>query len=326
MKKIATLAVLATLACAASAFADPSGTVMMYSSMQEKQLVAIREGFEKKYPGIKMEYYFAGTGKVMTKIATEAQAGHVDADVLWVGDPTNYVQFKAQGILEQYVSPETEFIDKAFVDPEGYYTGARMMNMGIAYNTQNVKGDDIPKTWNDLLSSKWKDALVMTDPNTAGTTKYWRNAMMANPKYGVTFFEGLKANGCKMASGTTATHNEIAAGEYDVGVCLDYVTENIKEKGSPIEFVYPEETVSIFSPIGLVKNAKNMENGKLLYDFILSKEGQEIIVAQNLLSVRAGIQQKADVAAIAAKAMASDMKDVVEKEAESKAAFDKIFR
>ena len=118
----------------------------------------------------------------------------------------------------------------------------------------------------------------------------------------------------------------VAAGEYDVGVCLDYVTANIKEKGSPIEFVYPEDTVSIFSPIGRVKNAKNMENGKLLYDFILSKEGQEIIVAQNLLSVRAGIQQKADVAAIAAKAMASDMKDVVEKEAESKAAFDKIFR
>ncbi|MBR5980628.1 MAG: extracellular solute-binding protein, partial [Firmicutes bacterium] len=91
MKKIVTLAVLAALACAASAFAEPSGTVMMYSSMQEKQLVAIREGFEKKYPGVKMEYYFAGTGKVMTKIATEAQAGHVDADVLWVGDPTNYV-------------------------------------------------------------------------------------------------------------------------------------------------------------------------------------------------------------------------------------------
>ena len=111
----------------------------------------------------------------------------------------------------------------------------------------------------------------MTDPNTAGTTKYWRNAMMANEKYGLKFFEGLKANGCKMESGTTATHNQVAAGEYDVGVCLDYVTANIKEKGSPIEFVYPEDTVSIFSPIGIVKDAKNMENAKLLYDFILSQ-------------------------------------------------------
>ncbi len=61
--------------------------VMMYSSMQEDQLVAIKRGFEAKYPGIVMDYYFAGTGRVITKIATEHQAGQVAADVIWVGDP-----------------------------------------------------------------------------------------------------------------------------------------------------------------------------------------------------------------------------------------------
>ena len=32
-----------------------SGKVMLYSSMQEDQLMAIKEGFEKKYPGVTME-------------------------------------------------------------------------------------------------------------------------------------------------------------------------------------------------------------------------------------------------------------------------------
>ena len=98
-------------------------------------------------------------------------------------------------------------IDKAFIDADGYYTGARMMNMGIAYNTLNVEAADAPKSWNDLLDAKWNDQVVMTDPNTAGTTKYWRNAIMANPKYGVPFMEKLKANKCYFESGTTATHN-----------------------------------------------------------------------------------------------------------------------
>lgn len=53
--------------------------------MQEDQLIALQQGFEKKYPGITMEYYFAGTGKVVTKISTEAQAGHVDIGVIWAG-------------------------------------------------------------------------------------------------------------------------------------------------------------------------------------------------------------------------------------------------
>ena len=73
---------------------DASGTVMLYSSMQEDQLVAIKEGFEKKYPNVKMDYYFAGTGKVITKIATEHQSGQVAADVIWVGDPSDYISFK----------------------------------------------------------------------------------------------------------------------------------------------------------------------------------------------------------------------------------------
>ncbi len=325
MKKIVTLACLFSLAFAASAFAA-SGTVMMYSSMNEDQLIAIKKGFEAKNPGVTMEYYFAGTGKVMTKIATEAQAGHVDADILWVGDPTSYIAFKEQGILQQYSSPEAEAIDKTFIDPDGYYTAARMMNMGIAYNTLKVTPEEAPKTWYDFCDEKWSDQIVMSDPNTAGTTKYWRDVMMANPKYGVPYMEKLKANKCYFESGTMATHNQVAAGAYKLGVCLDYGTANLIKEGSPMAFVYPEDTVSIFSPIGIVKDCRNPENAKLLYDFLLSKEGQELLVANNLISVRNDVAQGVDVAEIASKAMDINIADVVAHQKENIEIFDKIFR
>ncbi len=275
-----------------------SGKVMLYSSMQEDQLMAIKEGFEKKYPGVTMEYYFAGTSKVVTKISTEAQAGHVDADVIWVGDAADYVSFKEEGILQQYSSPEAAGLDPNYIDAEGYYTAARLVGVGIAYNTVTVKPEDAPKTWNDLLDPKWKDQIVMSDPGTAGTTKYWMNAMMCSDKYGADYMQKLKDNGCLLESGTTATHNQLAAQAYQVGVCLDYVTANLVAEGSPIAFLYPEDTVSIASPIGLVKDCNNEENGKLLYDFILSKEGQEILVANNLVSVRSDVEQSVDLSAI----------------------------
>ena len=284
-------------------------TVMLYSSMQEDQLNAIKQAFEKKYPDIKMDYYFAGTGKVITKIATEAKSGQVAADVIWVGDPADYIGFKKLGILEKYESPEAKNIEKVFIDPEGYYTGARMMNMGIAYNTTKVTKEEAPKNWNDLLDPKWKGQIVMTDPGTAGTTKYAVGALMASKDYGPEYFRKLKENGTELQSGTTATHNQIAAGAYKVGMCLDYVTENLKTKGSTIEFVYPEKDgISIYSPIALVKGAANMDNGKLLYDFILSKEGQDVLVANNLLSVRKDIKQRdVTIEEIAAHAMNIDL-------------------
>ena len=95
MKKLVALLLACMLIlAAAAAMAEPSGTVMLYSSLKEKQLVAVKEAFEAKYPGIVMDYYQAGTGKIKTKIATEQQAGQVAADLLWVGDASDYLTFK----------------------------------------------------------------------------------------------------------------------------------------------------------------------------------------------------------------------------------------
>ncbi|MBQ3365139.1 MAG: ABC transporter substrate-binding protein [Acidaminococcaceae bacterium] len=309
--------------------AAATDTVMLYSSMQEDQLNAVKKAFEKKYPNIKMDYYFAGTGKVKTKIFTEAKGGQVAADVIWVGDPADYIGFKADGkILQKYESPEAKNIDKAFIDPEGFYTGARMMNMGIAYNTTKVKKEEAPKTWNDLLDPKWKGQIVMTDPGTAGTTKYAVGALMASKDYGPAYFEKLKANGTELQSGTTASHNQIAAGAYKVGMCLDYVTNNLKAKGSTIDFVYlDKDIVSIFSPVALVKGAKNEKNGKLLIDFILSKEGQEVLVANNLLSVRKDVKQKGESAeTIAKRAMKVDLQALATGSKDMLKQFDGIFK
>lgn len=302
--------------------------VMLYSSMQEDQLKAIKAGFEKKYPDIKLDYYFAGTGKVITKIATEAKSGQVASDVIWVGDPADYIGFKKLGILAKYESPEAKNIAPVFIDQEGFYTGARMMNMCIGYSTSKVKKEEAPKTWNDLLDPKWKGQIVMTDPGTAGTTKYFVGALMADSKYGKGFFEKLKANGAELESGTTATHNKVASGAYKVGVMLDYVTHNLQAKGSPVGFTYlDKDIVSIFSPIGLVKNSANNENGKKLYDFILSKEGQEILVANNLLSVRKDVKQKGvTMDQIAKNAMTVDLKTLASNSKQILADFDAIFK
>ena len=310
------------------AASEASGNVMLYSSMQEDQLMAIKEGFEKKYPNIKMDYYFAGTGKVITKAATEHQSGQVAADVIWVGDPSDYIGFKNEGILAKYSSPEASAIADKFIDSEGYYTGARMMNMSIGYNTSLVTEEEAPKSWNDLLDAKWNNQIVMTDPSSAGTTKYFVGALLSSPDYGEEYFQKLKDNGCELESGTTATHNQVAAGAYKVGIMLDYVTQNLMDEGSPLGFTYiDKDLVSIFSPIGLVEGCANETNGKLLYDFILSKEGQEILVENNLLSVRDDVDQKgASVEEIAKAAMTVDLQSLSDNSDQIIETFDNIFK
>lgn len=202
MKKlVALLLVCMLILAAAAAMAEPSGTVMLYSSLKEKQLVAVKEAFEAKYPGIVMDYYQAGTGKIKTKIATEQQAGQVAADLLWVGDASDYLTFKEQGILEAYVSPESEKVPAAYKDEDDLYCGARLVVMGMAYNTQNVTEEEAPKHWKDLLNETFRDQIIMTDPTESGTTAYLVGALVNNEAYGWAFFEDLAAMGTELDSG-----------------------------------------------------------------------------------------------------------------------------
>ena len=282
------LALVMVLSVSAAAFAEPSGKVMLYSSMQEAQLQAIEQAFEAKYPTVDMEYYYAG----------------------W---------------LEPYVSPETDHISEAYIDPDGYYTAGRLVTMGIAWFI-GVDEEDAPKTWNDLLDPKWYNQIIMTDPSQASTTKYWMAAMMQSPKYGPDFFQKLKDNGVELESGTTATHNRVADASYQVGICLDYVSANLIAEGSPMMFHYTtEDVITMTSPVALIKGCANEENGKLLMDFILSKEGQEVLVANNLVSVRDDVEMQVDTSAIAAINMEVDYNDLGENLQTYLDTFNKIF-
>lgn len=291
--------------------------------------MAIEKAFEAEHPDIDMEYYYAGGGKLVTKMATEAQAGQIEADVVWLGDPSDYESFKKAGYLQKYTSPECEHIADAYSDADGYYTAGRLVTMGIAWCTLDGIGiteEEAPKTWNDLLDPKWKDQLIMTDPGASSTSKYWMAAMMQSEQYGEAFFQGLKDNGLQLESGTTATHNVVAAGSYKVGICLDYVSANLINEGSPLAFHYTDaDVVTMTSPVALIDNCANPDNGKTLIDFILSKEGQEVLVANNLVTVRDDVEMTIDTSAIAAINMPVDFDALAENTDAYLAKFNEIF-
>ncbi|MCQ2398776.1 MAG: hypothetical protein MJ052_05705 [Sphaerochaetaceae bacterium] len=92
-----------------------------------------------------------------------------------------------------------------------------------------------------------------------------------------------------------------------MGICLDYVSANLIAEGSPMGFHFTTSDVcTMTSPVALIKGCANPDNGKLLIDFLLSKAGQEVLVGQNLVSVRDDVKMNVDTSAIAAVNMPVD--------------------
>jgi len=57
-----------------------------------------------------------------------------------------------------------------------------------------------------------------------------------------------------------------------------------------LAIIWPEEgAISIPSPVGITKDARNVEGARLFVDFVLSREGQQALVSQGIIPVRADV-------------------------------------
>ncbi|MDR7865804.1 MAG: ABC transporter substrate-binding protein [Sporomusaceae bacterium] len=267
--------------------AGPKGTVMIYTSIYPDIIELIKPALKKQFPDLEVQWFQAGTEKVMAKVAGEIEAKKIQADLLMVADPSYYLTLKNQNLLLKYDSPNRKDV-QINKDAEGYWTGVRISNMIIAYNTAKVNAADVPKTWKDLLDPKWKGKIAMPSPLLSGTA--YVAAGELSEKYGWKYFEDLKANGMKVEEGNSAIQNKLVRGEYLAVMILEENILKIGAKGEPVKVVYPEDgTIVIPSPIAIFNTSKNQEAAKVVLDWFLSKEGQEVIVKGWMHSVRGDV-------------------------------------
>lgn len=262
----------------------PQGTVMIYTSIYPDIIEQIKPSLKKQFPDLDVQWFQAGTEKVMAKIAGEIEAKKVQADLIMVADPSYYLTLKDQNLLLKYDSPNRKDI-VANKDTEGYWTGVRISNMIIAYNTAKVSEADAPKSFKDLLEPKWNGKIAMPSPLLSGTA--YVAAGVLSDKYGWEYFEQLRQNGMKVEEGNSALQNKLVRGEYHAVMILEENILKIGAKGEPVKVVYPADgTIIIPSPIAILNSSKNQEAAKAVLDWFLTKEGQEVIVKGWMHSVR----------------------------------------
>ena len=287
MKKrlISSVLVLA-MVLGAAGFAAAAQKLVIYTSMKESLIGQLRDAFLKMHPGIEIDYQSAGAGKLMAKIAAERESGKIMADVLWTSEVPDFYQLQSQGLLEKYVSPEVKNIVNPLTDFDGSFTPARLGTLGIAYNTRFVK--EAPTTWQDLMKPAFKGAFGIANPALSGTA--YVSVAMLEKAFGWEFFQKLKANGAKMGKGSGQVVDDTASGDLVASLAVDYITNDKIEKGATLALVYPPEMLVIPSPVTIFKGTPNLEAAKKFVDFLLSKQGQEIIAQEGTLPVRPDVK------------------------------------
>ena len=309
---VSALAVSAFLAGAAGA-AD----LVIYTSQPNEDAQATVDGFKAANPDINVEWVRDGTPKIMAKLMAEMEAGNPVADVLLIADTVTLERMKQAGQLLAYKSPEAANFDAALYDADGHYYSTKLITTGIMYNTQAQMK---PISWADLAKAEAKGLVAMPSPLTSGAALIHTQTLTAVDSLGWDYYKQLKENGAIASGGNGAVLKSVASGEKAYGVVVDYMPIREKAKGAPVEFIFPEEGVSVVTePVAILSSTQHQDAAKKFIDFILSEEGQKVqldlgyIPARNGLGVPAGFPARDQIKVLplnAADALENSEKDL----------------
>ncbi|MEA4883266.1 MAG: extracellular solute-binding protein [Clostridia bacterium] len=273
------------LSVSTGVFADSK--LLLYTSVPLELATAFADEFTRANKGIKVEVFRAGSTDVVNKIWAEQETGGVKADLVWLADAASYYTFRDKGLLLAYKSPEAAKVPNDLKDPDGYFTAARMINMIIGINTNLVKPGAAPRKWDDLIGFGRKAA--MADPLYSGSN-FMVTATFVNKQNGWSWFERARKSGMLVLRGNSDVSRGLGAGEFAACMVLDYMVLDLKKTGAPVEIIWPEDgAISIPSPIAIIANTKNAVGARAFVDFLLSKKGQELMVRDGVVPVRADV-------------------------------------
>ena len=274
------LVVLSAATARAAALEDSTkteGEVVLYSSLNNEQIVTLVDAFKKKYPNVKPSFYRGTSDRVLQRAVTESKAGRFAVDV--VTSAGFQIQLmKESGLTQRFVPPEASFYNEGFKDPDGHWVNVHSLLNAMAYNTQLVKPHEAPKKYEDLLAPRWKGRLGVNvqDPEWyVNLQRRWGKEKARN------FLKALAAQQPGVRDGHNITAQLLAAGEFHaVSNTYAHIAARIKGQGGPVQYVFDEPVITYVHPIALMKGAPHPNAGKLLISFILSVEGQRMLREQ----------------------------------------------
>jgi iron(III) transport system substrate-binding protein len=291
----------AMLVVASSAHAQQSEDRLTIVTSFSKDLTApFAAAFEKKHPGTKVEVQNRNTAAAVAFIRETRSS---PPDVFWASAPDAFEVLKKNSLLQKYAPKAQGLATKIGAypvnDPEGFYVGFAASGYGIMYNTRYVRANSlpVPKEWEDLKKPVYFGHLGISAPSRSGTTHLTVETLLQGEGWDKGWASLLEIGGnlAQVSDRSFGVPDAVNSGQYGVGIVIDFFGLSAKASGFPVEFVYPRLTTIVPANVGIIANAKNQKAAEAFVEFLLSDEGQQILLDPKIqrLPVRLATYDKA---------------------------------
>ena len=269
-------------------------TLNVYTALETDQLKAYQTAFNKSHPDIELKWTRDSTGIITAKIL--AEKANPAADVIMGVAASSMVVFDREGLLQPYAPANLKAINPRFraAGASPTWVGMDVWGAAICYNVAEAVKQGLPKieSWKDLLKPEFKGKVVMPNPNSSGTGFLDVTAWLQifGEKGGWDYMDQLHQNVAVYTHSGSKPCVMAGAGEFPVGISFEYRANTVREKGAPIDVVFPKEGLGWdLESIAIVKGTARLDAARKLADWAATQEANELYAKNFVVTAIPGI-------------------------------------
>nr|VFK44001.1 MAG: ABC-type Fe3+ transport system, substrate-binding protein [Candidatus Kentron sp. TC] len=286
-KRISRILGCAALAIGMSAHALETKLVVV-TSFPNDLTKQFESAFENNNPGIEVEMLKKKTTAGIKYI--QETASNNSSDLFWASAPDAFEVLKGDGLLTKYTSRTEGIPDRVGAypidDPDGYYSGFAAAGYGIMWNTRYLKAKKLPapEQWSDLEKPIYHNHVGMSAPSRSGTTHLTVETLLQGDGWeqGWAKWKNIAGNFKTVTERSFGVPDGVNSGAFGIGIVIDFFGLSSKGSGFPVDFVYPRATALVPANVGIIKDAPHPEAAKAFIDFLLSEQGQKILLDEKI--------------------------------------------
>ena len=282
------ISMLPALAQAESGKNNVSRPLTIITSFSRQYTNEFRRHFVNKYPDIKIKFISMKTSDAIKYL--ESTKDKNIADLFMASSPEVFEVLKKKGLLQSYNPKPSGIPGKISAFPinekDNFYSGFALSGTGFMWNLRylDAKTLPIPKNWDDLTKAVYHGHIAMSSPSRSSTTHTLVENILQNYGWyaGWTIIKRIGSNLKTVTEKSGDVPSGVKHGKYGIGLVIDYYALVAKARQYPVSFSYPGNPYFLPANIGIIKNALNKEDATTFLDYLLSDEGQNILISKNI--------------------------------------------
>jgi iron(III) transport system substrate-binding protein len=261
------------------------GEVMVYHSSQTEDLKPVFDAFTARY-GVKVRDWRSSSENVVQRIVAETRAGKRDVDFVENNAPEMEALHRERMLLRMD-SPHFADLRPGTLPLHREWATSTMDVFVQAYNTEKVKREELPRTYQDLADPRWKGRLGIEAEDQA-----WFGTLLHDlgERDGARMFADIvSTNGVSVRKGHTLLANLVATGEIALALTVyNYKPPQLKAKGGAIDWFVLSPAIAQLHAVAVPAKASHPFAAALLFDFFIS-DGQALLAARSFVPANAKV-------------------------------------